>query len=73
MKYIVIEAPTLTDKEADKLQGFFYTITEAFAEHYFDQTERYHLNLTLRKKGYPTCEPWIFCDEALEDDKNPPF
>jgi len=43
MKYIVIEAPTLTDEAAVSLQDFFYTITEAFAEHYFNQTERYHM------------------------------
>ena len=43
MKYIVIEAPTLTDEAAVGLQDFFYTITEAFAEHYFYQTERYHM------------------------------
>ena len=43
MKYIVIEAPTLTDEAAVNLQDFFYTITEAFTEHYHYQTERYHL------------------------------
>src|SRR3990167_6380447 len=44
MKYIVIEAPTLTDEAAVNLQDFFYTITEAFTEHYHYQTERYHLD-----------------------------
>lgn len=47
MKYIVIEAPTLTDEAAVGLQDFFYTITEAFAEHYFHQTERYHMEAVV--------------------------
>ena len=43
MKYIVIEAPTLTDEAAVNLQDFFYALMNAFAEHYHYQTERYYL------------------------------
>ena len=42
MKYLVIEAPRLTDEAAANLQNFFYTLMESFEEHYHYQTERYY-------------------------------
>ena len=42
MKYLVIEAPTLTDEAAVNLQDFFYALMDAFGEHYHDQIERYY-------------------------------
>ena len=41
MKYLVIEAPILTDEAAVNLQDFFYALMEAFGEHYHHQVERY--------------------------------
>lgn len=40
MKYLVIEAPALTDEAAVNLQDFFYALMEAFGEHYHHQVER---------------------------------
>ena len=37
MKYLVIEAPILTDEAAVNLQDFFYALMEAFGEHYHHQ------------------------------------
>jgi hypothetical protein len=34
MKYLVIEAPTLTDEAAVNVQDFFYALMDAFGEHY---------------------------------------
>lgn len=42
MKYLVIEAPILTDEAAVNLQDFFYALMEAFGEHYHHQVERYY-------------------------------
>lgn len=42
MKYIVIEAPLLTDEAAVNLQDFFSVLMNAFGDHYHDQTERYY-------------------------------
>jgi len=42
MKYLVIEAPTLTDEAAVNVQDFFYALMEAFGEHYHHQIERYY-------------------------------
>jgi hypothetical protein len=42
MKYLVIEAPTLTDEAAVNLQDFFYALMDAFGEHYHHQIERYY-------------------------------
>ncbi len=42
MKYLVIEAPTLTDETAVNLQDFFYALMKAFEEHYHHQIERYY-------------------------------
>lgn len=42
MRYIVIEAPALTDEAAVNLQDFFYALIDAFGNHYHDQTERYY-------------------------------
>jgi len=42
MKYLVIEAPTLTDESAVNLQDFFYALMDAFGEHYHHQVERYY-------------------------------
>ena len=47
MKYLVIEAPTLTDETAVNLQDFFYTLMNAFDEHYSHQTERYYRESVL--------------------------
>lgn len=43
MKYIVIEAPELTDEAAVNMQDFFYAMMTAFTEHYHHQTERFYL------------------------------
>lgn len=42
MKYLVIEAPTLTDEAAVNVQDFFFALTNAFGEHYHYQIERYY-------------------------------
>lgn len=42
MRYIVIEAPALTDEAAVNLQDFFYKLIDAVGNHYHDQTERYY-------------------------------
>lgn len=42
MKYLVIEAPTLTDEAAVNVQDFFCALMEAFGEHYHYQIERYY-------------------------------
>jgi hypothetical protein len=42
MKYLVIEAPPLTDEAAINLQDFFYALMDAFGEHYHYQIERYY-------------------------------
>lgn len=42
MKYLVIEAPTLTDEAAVNVQDFFYALMDAFGEHYHYQIERYY-------------------------------
>ena len=42
MKYLVIEAPTLTDEAAVNMQDFFCALMEAFGEHYQYQIERYY-------------------------------
>jgi hypothetical protein len=42
MKYLVIEAPKLTDEAAVNVQDFFYALMDAFAEHYQCQIERYY-------------------------------
>lgn len=47
MKYLVIEAPALTDEAAVNLQDFFYVLMEAFGEHYHHQMERYYLESVI--------------------------
>jgi hypothetical protein len=42
MKYIVIEAPSLTDEAALNLQDFLSSLMNAFEEHYHYQIERYY-------------------------------
>jgi hypothetical protein len=42
MKYIVIEAPSLTDEAAVNLQDFFSALMHAFGDHYHYQIERYY-------------------------------
>ena len=42
MKYLVIEAPTLTDEAAVNVQDFFCALMNAFGEHYHDQIQRYY-------------------------------
>ena len=42
MRYIVIEAPSLTDEAAINLQDFFYKLIDAVGNHYHAQTERYY-------------------------------
>lgn len=42
MKYLVIEAPVLTDEAAVNIQDFFSALTDAFGEHYHYQIERYY-------------------------------
>ena len=63
MKYIVIEAPTLTDEAAVNLQDFFYALMNAFAEHYHYQTERYYLESVVG----------TMVDNGRETEGDPPF
>ncbi len=42
MRYIVIEAPSLTDEAAVNLQDFFDTLILAFTDHYQYQIERFY-------------------------------
>ena len=63
MKYIVIEAPTLTDEAAVNLQDFFYTLMNAFAEHYHYRTERYYLESVVG----------TMVDNGRSTDDAPPF
>lgn len=48
MKYLVIEAPKLTDEAAVNLQDFFYALMDAFGEHYYHQIERYYRESVIR-------------------------
>jgi len=62
MKYVVIEAPTLTDEAAVNLQDFFSTLMDAFGEHYHYQIERYYRESVIR----------TMADVNMTED-NPPF
>lgn len=64
MKYLVIEAPTLTDEAAVNLQDFFFSLIEAFGEHYHHQTERYYLKSILGSMADTNAKP---------ADDDPPF
>ena len=63
MKYIVIEAPLLTDEAAANLQDFFYAITEAFADHYHPQTERFYFESVAG----------AMLDGTISPEDDPPF
>ena len=63
MKYLVIEAPTLTDEAAVNLQDFFYALMDAFGEHYHHQIERYY-----RESVIETMD-----DVKVMTEDNPPF
>ena len=63
MKYLVIEAPTLTDEAAVNLQDFFYALMDAFGEHYHHQIERYN-----RESVIETMD-----DVKVMTEDNPPF
>jgi hypothetical protein len=62
MKYLVIEAPTLTDEAAVNVQDFFYALMEAFGEHYHYQIERYYRESVIG----------TMADISMTED-NPPF
>ena len=42
MKYLVIEAPSLTDEATVNLHDFFSVLMNAFEDHYHYQMERYY-------------------------------
>jgi hypothetical protein len=42
MKYLVIEAPSLTNEAAVNLHDFFSALMSAFEDHYHYQMERYY-------------------------------
>lgn len=65
MKYIVIEAPSLTDEAAVNLQDFFSAVMNAFEEHYYYQIERYNYRLSIVG---PSIDSKV---TSVEDD--PPF
>ena len=62
MKYLVIEAPILTDEAAVNVQDFFYALMDAFGEHYQCQIERYYRESVIATMP----------DINMTDD-NPPF
>lgn len=62
MKYVVIEAPTLTDEAAVNLQDFFSALMDAFGEHYHYQIERYYRESVIG----------TMADVNMTED-NPPF
>ena len=62
MKYVVIEAPTLTDEAAVNLQDFFSALMDAFGKHYHYQIERYYRELVIG----------TMADVNMMED-NPPF
>ncbi len=62
MKYLVIEAPTLTDEAAVNVQDFFYALMVAFGEHYHHQIERYYRESVIG----------TMADINMKED-NPPF
>ena len=62
MKYLVIEAPTLTDEAAVNVQDFFYALMDAFGEHYHYQIERYYRESVIG----------TMADVDMTED-NPPF
>ncbi len=62
MKYVVIEAPTLTDEAAVNLQDFFSALMDAFGEHYHYQIERYYRESVIG----------TMADVNMMED-NPPF
>ena len=62
MKYVVIEAPTLTDEAAVILQDFFSALMDAFGEHYHYQIERYYQESVIG----------TMADVNMTED-NPPF
>lgn len=64
MKYLVIEAPKLTDEAAVNLQDLFYALMDAFGEHYYHQIERYYQESVI--KSMADVNP-----KTSED--NPPF
>ena len=62
MKYLVIQAPALTDEAAVNMQDFFCALMEAFGEHYQCQIERYYRESIIGTMP----------DVDMADD-NPPF
>ena len=62
MKYVVIEAPTLTDEAAVNLQDFFSALMDAFGEQYHYQIERYYRESVIG----------TMADVNMMED-NPPF
>ena len=64
IKYIVIEAPSLTDEAVVNLHDFFSALMSAFEDHYHYQMERYYRESILGSALDTQVKP-------VEDD--PPF
>ncbi len=64
MKYLVIEAPRLTDEAAVNVQEFLYALMDAFGERYHYQIERYYRESVIGTMAD--------VDRDMTED-NPPF